>query len=74
MGYVEEKDYCAQVDNAILFLEGKNEQIMAQLTRQMQLASDARHYEQAAHYRDQIAQLRRLQKQQVVSVDSGYLV
>ena len=47
-----------QYDNAVnqtkLFLEGRTDEVMAQLRNQMQVASTEEQYERAAHYRDLI--------------------
>ncbi len=71
VGYVSEKDYCTQVNDAILFLEGKNEEVIKELTDRMDLASKSLNYEKAAHLRDQIRRLRVLQKVQVISSEAG---
>lgn len=71
VGLVSEKDYQAQVMHAIYFLRGKNDQIITDLTQQMEIASEKLDYEMAAHYRDQIIQLRRLQQQQSIIGDQG---
>lgn len=66
VGLVSEKEYQAQVRHAILFLQGKNEAVIDELTHNMEQASQERHYEQAAFYRDQVIILRRLQESQSV--------
>lgn len=71
VGHVDEAAYQQQVEHAILFLEGKNETVMEELTQKMEVASDQQAYEEAAHYRDQILQLRRLQKKQFVTGEQG---
>lgn len=71
VGLVTERDYQKQVQHAIDFLHGKNNKIIEDLTLQMNLASEKLDYEMAAHFRDQIIQLRRLQQQQAVIGDNG---
>lgn len=71
VGYVDEKNYRRQVEDAILFFEGKNEQIINKLTERMEVASKDLAFEEAAHYRDQIQQLRQLQKQQFIISGKG---
>ncbi len=71
VGFVDEKNYRKQVNDAILFLEGKNDRVIDTLVQRMDDASKNLEYEEAAHYRDQIAQLRRLQKQQFMTADKG---
>ena len=71
LGFVSEKAYRQQVDNAILFLEGKNEKVMDNLAWQMDHASQQQEYEEAAYYRDVIVRLRKLQTQQSITGDKG---
>ena len=71
VGYVDEPHYRLQVEDAILFLEGKNDHVMSKLEIRMEDASETQDYEAAAQYRDQIIQLRRLQRQQYVTGDQG---
>lgn len=66
VGYINEEDYRAQVKNAVLFLEGKSQQVINQLLEQMDVASQQLDYEQAAKFRDQIALLRSIQEQQII--------
>ncbi|WP_371189467.1 excinuclease ABC subunit UvrC [Thalassotalea maritima] len=67
VGKVSDAEYKAQVDLARLFLQGKNEQVIASLVSKMETASQALEFERAANYRDQIATLRKVQQQQFVS-------
>jgi excinuclease ABC subunit C len=71
VGYVDEPNYRQQVNDAILFLQGKNDEVVEKLVARMEIASQQLEYESAAFYRDQIAQLRRLQKQQFMIGDQG---
>ena len=71
VGYVDEDNYRRQVEDAILFFEGKNEEIINKLTEQMEVTSKNLAFEEAAHYRDQIQQLRQLQKQQFIINGKG---
>lgn len=68
---VTKKDYREQVNHAILFLEGKNSEIIAHLREKMDTASQQQDYEQAAYYRDQVRRLRKLQVQQTITGDEG---
>ncbi|OGO93713.1 MAG: excinuclease ABC subunit C [Coxiella sp. RIFCSPHIGHO2_12_FULL_44_14] len=63
VGYVTEEHYRQQVTDAILFLEGHNERVIEKLAEHMEVAASRLAYEEASEYRNQIAQLRRLQKQ-----------
>ncbi|NMP15270.1 excinuclease ABC subunit UvrC [Thalassotalea sp. Y01] len=70
---ISEQDYKKQVDLARMFLQGKNEQVIAELVRAMEQASENLAFEQAASYRDQIATLRKVQQQQFVSGNAAEL-
>jgi len=60
-------DYQQQVELAKLFLRGKSSTVIDNLVNKMEQASQTLHFESAAKYRDQIATLRQVQKQQFVS-------
>ncbi len=64
VGLVSEAEYSQQVAHTIGFLRGKSHEVMDNITGLMEAAAKRLHYEEAAHYRDQIDQLRRLQNQQ----------
>ncbi len=64
---ISPKDYQKQVQLAKLFLKGKSSTVIEQLVMNMEHASKALNFEQAAKYRDQIATLRKVQQQQFVS-------
>tara|TARA_B110000014_G_scaffold205007_1_gene155383 strand:+ start:133 stop:1410 length:1278 start_codon:yes stop_codon:yes gene_type:complete len=68
---VESKDYAADVDLAQMFLEGRSRAVLQELKQRMETASESRKFEYAARYRDQIAQLRRIQENQYVHGESG---
>jgi excinuclease ABC subunit C len=65
--YISEEDYAQDVQHSILFLEGKNDSVINALIARMEEASTDLDYEKAAQYRDQVARLRGLQEQQLVS-------
>jgi excinuclease ABC subunit C len=68
---VEPKDYAADVGLAQMFLEGRSRAVLQELKQRMESASKTREFEHAARYRDQIAQLRRIQENQYVHGESG---
>ncbi|OUR71623.1 excinuclease ABC subunit C [Methylophaga sp. 41_12_T18] len=68
---ISEQDYQQDVQHTILFLEGKNQQVMAELSQQMEAASADLNFEQAAVVRDKIISLRRIQEKQYVSSEQG---
>jgi len=71
VGLVSEQDYDHDVAHTILFLEGKNNEVMVDLSAQMEQESTDLNFEQAALTRDKIASLRRVQEQQYVSSAQG---
>ncbi|MGR8921707.1 MAG: excinuclease ABC subunit UvrC, partial [Gammaproteobacteria bacterium] len=59
------------VEHALMFLEGRDEEVIGTLVAQMEQASAALDYERAARVRDQIASLKRVQLEQNVSGGDG---
>ena len=64
VGLISEKDYAADVNKAIRFLEGDHASVMADLEKAMLLHSDQMEFEQAAAMRDRIADLSNILQQQ----------
>ncbi len=71
VGLVSLEDYATQVDDATLFLKGKNQIVMTRLIARMEQAAGAQEYESAALFRDQINTLKQMQAQQLVSGRQG---
>ena len=70
--YKETKsEYDNLIDQCIQFLEGKNNDLIDQLTEQMANASALKQYEKAAKLRDRIAQLNSIQSQQQVELETN---
>ncbi len=63
--------YAEDVANAALFLEGREDDVVGNLNRKMNAASEARRYEEAAAYRDQVRALSRVQARQYVESNRG---
>lgn len=64
--------YQAIIQNVILFLQGKGDDLMQKLQSQMEEASEKMEFERAAKLRDQIRALQEiLQKQKVISFDGS---
>lgn len=59
-------DYAESVRRAAMFLEGKSDELTRELGEQMQAASEALEFEQAARLRDLITSLRSMQTRQYV--------
>jgi len=65
---VGREEYQDLVRNVMLVLEGKNQQLVKELSRKMESAAVALRFEEAAQLRDRIASLNKtLEKQQVVA-------
>jgi len=73
VGLIDEDGYRRDVQDAVLFLEGRAGQVVDSLIDRMEQASERLEFEQAARYRDQIAVLRRIQEKQYVSGERGDL-
>jgi excinuclease ABC subunit C len=63
--------YAEDVANAGLFLEGREDDVIGNLNKKMKTASEARRYEEAAAYRDQVRALSRVQARQYVESNRG---
>jgi excinuclease ABC subunit C len=68
VGLIAQGEYAADVRNAALFMEGREDDVLTLLAGRMQEASDRREYEQAAVHRDQIKALSSVQQKQFVDM------
>jgi excinuclease ABC subunit C len=73
VGLIDKASYRTDMRYVSLFLEGKNPQVIDDLVKRMEHASHEMQFERAAHYRDQITHLRRVQERQYVSGEKGDL-
>jgi len=67
VGLIPEADYRRDVEDAVLFLEGRNSAVLTSLVGRMERASSDLDYERAAVLRDQVALIRRIQAEQVIA-------
>ncbi len=67
VGYIDQATYAEDISAAILFLEGRNRGVIDAMVERMERASDAKKYEQAARFRDQIARLKKIEAEQIVT-------
>ncbi|MDH4073640.1 MAG: excinuclease ABC subunit UvrC, partial [Gammaproteobacteria bacterium] len=67
VGYIDEATYRADIDAAILFLEGRNRTVIDTMVSRMEAAAGRRDYEQAARFRDQISRFKKIEAEQLVS-------
>ncbi len=73
VGLVSEAAYAEDVEQALLFLSGKDASLHEYLASRMDAAAARLDYESAAQYRDRIAALHRLQEQQDITAGSSDL-
>jgi excinuclease ABC subunit C len=70
-GKIAPQPYAEDVANAMLFLEGREDDVIRGLTDRMSAASGEQRYEEAAAYRDQVRALSRVQARQYVESNRG---
>jgi excinuclease ABC subunit C len=70
-GIISVEEYQQNVRHAILFLEGKNDEILDELNRQMEKASKVLNFEFAAKIRDQLMKMRQIQDRQYINSENG---
>ena len=63
---IAKDQYAKDIDAAIQFLDGKNKSVVNTFVKRMEDASDAKDYEQAARFRDQISKLKEIEARQLV--------
>ena len=66
-GEISDAAYAEDVNNAVLFLEGRSDTVINKLREKMATAAAEQHYEAAAQYRDQVAAIKQLQSRQLVA-------
>ncbi len=67
VGLVSQGDYSEQIQDAMLFLRGKNQKVLTRMISRMEQAAAELEFEAAAMLRDQISSLKQMQAQQFVS-------
>lgn len=68
---ISPEEYRENVQHTILFLQGKSQLLIDELTKRMEYFSSQRNFEAAAHVRDQVLRLRQIQERQYVSAGHG---
>lgn len=71
--FVTPEAYAQDVRDTELFLEGKASDVIERWVSKMERAAEALEFEEAAHLRDQISNLRKVQEKQYVSGERGDL-
>lgn len=69
--YISKEEYAQQVSLAVMFLQGKSDEVVAALQDKMETASVSMNFELAAQFRDQISRLRQIQDKQYISSGSS---
>lgn len=69
--YISKEEYAREVENARLFLNGKQSDILDNLVNKMETASQNLEFERASDYRDQIVNLRAVFDQQIIYQQKG---
>lgn len=67
---IGKEDYASDVKRAVLFLEGKEDELLHELTARMSAAAEKLAFEQAALYRNQIQNLAKVRERQVIDKES----
>jgi excinuclease ABC subunit C len=70
-GNIAPEPYAEDVRNTMLFLEGREDDVINNLSEKMKSVSEAQRYEEAAAYRDQVRALSRIQARQYVESNRG---
>ncbi|MBI1886857.1 MAG: excinuclease ABC subunit UvrC [Nitrosomonadales bacterium] len=68
---ISDEDYQADIRNAVLLLQGRQQEVEQTLRSAMERAAEQQHYEQAAALRDQLRALHTVQQKQFVESTGG---
>ena len=71
VGLIDEASYAADIRNAKLFMDGREDDVMSGLAARMQGAAGSLDYERAVVYRDQIRSLAKVQGRQYVDTSKA---
>ena len=72
VGLVSKEHYARDVSAAIKVLEGRNDEVGEELGRRMDAAAELLEFEEAAQLRDQLAKLKVIQAQQIVTAGADH--
>jgi excinuclease ABC subunit C len=72
VGLVSKEHYARDVGAAVKVLEGRNDEVSEDLGRRMEAASERLEFEEAAQLRDQLAKLKVIQAQQIVTAGADH--
>jgi len=71
VGLIDKQSYAQDVENSMLFLDGKGDLLIDRLITKMEAAAARLEFEQAAGFRDQIARLRSVLEKHFVHGEKG---
>jgi excinuclease ABC subunit C len=66
-GFCTPEEYAEVIEQVLLFLEGKSDDVLRRLTKQMETAAERMDFERAAMLRDQLRSIERTVERQMVS-------
>jgi excinuclease ABC subunit C len=69
VGLITREAYAQDMQSAVKVLEGRSEEVTAELQARMEEAADRLEFERAAQIRDQLAALQRVQSQQFITAE-----
>nr|VFK21361.1 MAG: Excinuclease ABC subunit C [Candidatus Kentron sp. LFY] len=69
VGLVDKVVYGIDVRHTLMFLDGKDQEIIENLVVRMEAAAKSLAYETAAHYRDRVRNLRQIQERQYINTE-----
>jgi excinuclease ABC subunit C len=72
VGLVSKEHYARDVGAAIKVLEGRNDEVREELGRRMEASAERLQFEEAAQLRDQLAKLKVIQSQQIVTAGAEH--
>ena len=72
VGLVSKEHYARDVGAAVKVLEGRNDEVSEDLGRRMEAAAERLDFEEAAQLRDQLAKLKVIQAQQIVTAGADH--
>ncbi len=73
VGLISAEAYAIDLQHALMFLEGRSQDVINELAEKMQMASAAEAFETAAKFRDQIQSLRKVCEHQYIDSEQGDL-
>lgn len=73
VGLIDEASYASDLRDAARLLEGKGDELAAELSTAMDAAAEALEFERAAKLRDRIAALKRVRESRVMSAGADHL-